>query len=256
MFFLLRWIEDRLLLERLKRQLQPLADKRFGKGEVLVQGERIASGSVIAIFSLIVTVKTVFEFVAKYKDFKDGLAEMAKDAKRSEEAFEKAARKHFPPEPQSGQPVPNAAKAEGVKSSLAAMAASVAAFELVSFFVSMIWTGLLNSHHFDGVPTSEMMNDYITHSPVAMAGVGIINLISLILGGGVAGYTAGRSEFKHAVAFWLASLFVETLLFMFAPDTILIKWPPLYAAVLVILSLPFALAGGMIAKIISVLDWA
>lgn len=253
-FFLLRPFEDWLLLRRLNKQLQALADIRFGKGVVVVKGERVTNGSVLAYFSLVLVAGAVFKFFKDYKNFKEGVLEFARDVKKAEATLERTVQEHFPPEPQARHAVPPLPKPAGATSTLAAIATGVLVSEVGSTLVSSVFLGVLNSHDFPPGTFLATKGRWVEHSFVAMIGFAVISLGFVVLGSLVAGYMSKRNEIRNAVLFWVVEVAIGLILMLWAPETYFVKFPAVFICSLLVLSLPFAILGGGLARVVRTLS--
>lgn len=88
---------DLKLLEEVESELQPLADERFGRNRVRVQGQDVRAGSVDILVSLSAVGTTAWLFFKDYGDVRSGVIAFCDDIKKISSTLAHIVRKHLHP---------------------------------------------------------------------------------------------------------------------------------------------------------------
>lgn len=91
-----------LLLMELDKELQPLADARFGKNRISVDCKELREGSVEVIVLLTAVGGALYAFFKDYKDLREGLLLFIKDVKAAASELQKIMKRHIKPRGSDG----------------------------------------------------------------------------------------------------------------------------------------------------------
>ena len=84
-----------MFLEVLERELQPLADVRFGKGTTIVEGAEIKEGSVEILLWLLAAGSAVYTFFKDYESLRKGVILFSKDLHGASSKIEELIGTHY-----------------------------------------------------------------------------------------------------------------------------------------------------------------